>query len=117
MSSNLNYSKHPKKNTTGGWINGFIGVLIFSGSLPATRAAVIDLSPFFVTFARASIAGVLALSALLIFKEKYPTKKQFIHLIIVALGVVIGFPLLSALALQYVTSAHSLVLNNLSCWT
>lgn len=108
MSSNLNYSKHPK-NTTGGWINGFIGVLIFSGSLPATRAAVIDLSPFFVTFARASIAGVLALSALLIFKEKYPTKKQFIHLIIVALGVVIGFPLLSALALQYVTSAHSLV--------
>lgn len=108
MSSNLNYSKHPK-NTTGGWINGFIGVLIFSGSLPATRAAVIDLSPFFVTFARASIAGVLALSALLIFKEKYPTKKQLIHLIIVALGVVIGFPLLSALALQYVTSAHSLV--------
>ena len=36
-----------------GWSNGFIGVLIFSASLPATRAAVIDLDPMFVTFARA----------------------------------------------------------------
>lgn len=57
-------------NTTKGWINGFIGVLLFSGSLPATKVAVMDLSPYFVTAARASIAGVLALLVLLIFKEK-----------------------------------------------
>ena len=43
-----------------GWINGFLGVLIFSGSLPATRLAVIDLDPTFVTMARASISGLLA---------------------------------------------------------
>ena len=30
-------------------------------------------------------------------------------LVIVALGVVVGFPLLTALALQHVTSAHSIV--------
>src|SRR5690606_23486703 len=29
--------------------------------------------------------------------------------VVVALGVVVGFPLLTALALQYVTSAHSIV--------
>lgn len=96
-------------NTTGGWINGFIGVLIFSGSLPATRVAVQDFSPVFVTVARAAIAGVLALGLLLIFKEKRPVRSQLFSLIIVAIGVVVGFPLLSALALQYVTSAHSIV--------
>ncbi|MFB0637533.1 DMT family transporter [Bacillus rugosus] len=46
--------------TTNGWINGFIGVLIFSGSLPATRLAVTDFNPLFLTVCRAAIAGVLA---------------------------------------------------------
>lgn len=96
-------------NATAGWINGFIGVLIFSGSLPATRMAVADLSPFFLTVARATIAGVLAMGVLLIFGEKRPARNQLLPLAIVALGVVIGFPLLSALALQYITSAHSIV--------
>lgn len=97
------------ENTTSGLINGFIGVLIFSVSLPATRIAVLDLSPVFVTVARASIAGLLALVILLISKEKRPTQQQTFSLVIVALGVVLGFPLLSALALQYVPSAHSIV--------
>jgi drug/metabolite transporter (DMT)-like permease len=44
-----------------GWINGFVGMIIFSGSLPATRAAVLDFDPLFLTVARASIAGLLAL--------------------------------------------------------
>lgn len=96
-------------NTTNGWINGAIGVLIFSGSLPATRVAVRDLNPIFLTVARASIAGILALGVLLLFRESRPAKKQLLPLVIVALGVVVGFPLLSALALQYVTSAHSIV--------
>lgn len=92
-----------------GWINGFIGMLIFSGSLPATRVAVLEFDPVFVTVARASIAGLLALCALLIFKEKRPAQTQLFPLAIVSLGVVVGFPLLSALALQYITSAHSIV--------
>ncbi|WP_143305554.1 DMT family transporter [Chitinophaga vietnamensis] len=99
----------PAGGITSGWINGFIGVLVFSGSLPATRLAVIGLPPFFLTAARASIAGLLALGALLIFKEKRPAREQLFPLLVVALGVVIGFPLLTALALQYVTSAHSIV--------
>lgn len=40
--------------TTSGWINGFLGVLIFSGSLPATRVAVADFDPVFLTLARAA---------------------------------------------------------------
>lgn len=59
---------------TSGWINGFAGVLIFSGSLPATRAAVADFEPIFVTGARATIAAALALALLLAFREKRPTR-------------------------------------------
>lgn len=97
------------EKTASGWLNGFIGVLIFSGSLPATRLAVLEFDPVFLTVARAAIAGVLALCMLVLFKEKRPTKRQLLPLAIVAMGVVVGFPLLTALALQYVTSAHSIV--------
>ena len=97
-----------EKNTSG-LINGLIGVLIFSGSLPATRVAVLEFAPVFLTVARATIAGVLALCMLWLFKEKRPARHQMLPLVIVALGVVVGFPLLTALALQYVTSAHSIV--------
>jgi drug/metabolite transporter (DMT)-like permease len=92
-----------------GWINGFLGVLIFSLSLPATRVAVADFDPVFLTVARASIAGVLGLAMLLLFREKLPSRGQVLSLCIVALGVVVGFPLLTALALQSITSAHSTV--------
>ena len=51
----------------------------------------------------------MALCVLLIFKEKRPARKQLFPLVVVALGVVVGFPLLSTLALQYVTAAHSIV--------
>ena len=92
-----------------GWINGFIGVVIFSGSLPATRLAVMEFNPVFLTMIRAAIAAVLGLLLLGLFREKRPARHQWGPLVIVALGVVIGFPLLTALALQYVTSAHSIV--------
>lgn len=95
--------------TTNGWINGFIGVLIFSGSLPATRLAVSDFDPLFLTVCRAAIAGVLAGGLLLIFRQQHPAKRDLISLLVVAFGVVIGFPLLTALALQHVTSAHAIV--------
>jgi len=95
--------------TASGWVNGLIGVIIFSASLPATRVAVLEFDPLFLTAARAAIAGLLGLGLLLIFKERRPSRGDLISLVIVALGVVVGFPLLTALALQYVTSAHSIV--------
>jgi drug/metabolite transporter (DMT)-like permease len=97
------------ERSTSGWINGLIGVIIFSGSLPATRVAVQTFDPVVLTVARATIAGVLALSLLLLFKERRPAQGDLLSLAIVALGVVVGFPLLTALALQHITSAHSIV--------
>lgn len=92
-----------------GWMNGFLGMIIFSGSLPATRVAVLELDPLFLTAVRAAIAALLALCALLITRQARPTRADLPPLLFVALGVVIGFPLLTALALQHTTSAHSLV--------
>ncbi|RCW86450.1 DMT family transporter [Phyllobacterium bourgognense] len=94
---------------TSGWINGFIGVLIFSGSLPATRAAVAGFDPIFLTGARATIAAALALALLLAFREKRPMRTDLGPLFVTAMGVVVGFPLLTALALRHITSAHSIV--------
>ncbi len=95
--------------TSSGWINGFIGVAIFAGSLPATRVAVADLDPTFLTCARASIAALLALAMLLALRQPRPARADMPSLALSALGGVVGFPLLTALALQYVTSAHSIV--------
>ncbi|TFY89149.1 DMT family transporter [Pseudomonas kairouanensis] len=96
-------------SSTQSWINGLIGVVIFSGSLPATRLAVMEFDPVFLTMLRATIAAVLALLLLWLFRENRPARNQWAPLAVVSLGVVIGFPLLTALALQYVTSAHSIV--------
>jgi drug/metabolite transporter (DMT)-like permease len=104
----LTLSKEKEKSRSG-WINGIIGVIIFSGSLPATKVAILDFNPVFLTAARAGIAGILALAILLIYKEKHPEKQHIFPLVIVSLGVVAGYPLLSALALQHVSSAHSMV--------
>ncbi|KIC15204.1 DMT family transporter [Leisingera sp. ANG-Vp] len=92
-----------------GWGSGLLGVLIFSGSLPATRVAVGGLDPLFLTSARAVLAAALALLLLALFKEKQPSRADLNSLVIVAFGVVIGFPLFTALALQHITAAHSIV--------
>jgi drug/metabolite transporter (DMT)-like permease len=65
--------------------------------------------PVFLTVARGAIAGLLALAFLLALKQKRPSPRELVSLAVVAGGVVVGFPLLTALALQHVTSAHSIV--------
>lgn len=109
MERTSNLQNQTLDSSTSGWINGLIGVVIFSGSLPATRVAVLEFDPVFLTVTRATLAAMLALCLLLALKEKRPARNQLMPLAIVALGVVVGFPLLTALALQYVSSAHSIV--------
>lgn len=92
-----------------GWASGFSGVLIFSGTLPATRVAVATFDPVFLTLARAAIAGVIATILLLIMRQPRPARNDHGALLLVGLGVVIGFPLLTALALRNVSSAHAIV--------
>ncbi|WP_108883006.1 EamA family transporter [Anderseniella sp. Alg231-50] len=96
-------------SNTAGWGSGLLGVIIFSASLPATRVAVSDFSPLFLTSIRAVIAALLGVALLMLLRQSRPQRKDVGSLIIVALGVVVGFPLMTALALQHITSAHSIV--------
>ncbi|MEV4826588.1 DMT family transporter [Micromonospora sp. NPDC049274] len=93
----------------GGLALGALGVLGFSLSLPATRIAVHHLDAWFVAFGRAVGAGLLAWAYLRLSGAPRPTPQQWRRLGIVALGVVVGFPLFTSLALRTQTSAHSTV--------
>ena len=92
-----------------GWMSGLFGVIIFAGSLPATRVAVADFDPIFLTCIRATIAAVLAWGLLTLLKQPRPSATQLPALGLSALGVVVGFPLFTGIALQYVSSAHCIV--------
>ena len=89
---------------------GLLAVLGFSFSLPATRAAVEDLDATFVGLGRAVVAGLLGLAVLAATRQPLPRRDQLRGLGLVVLGVVIGFPLFTALALQDLTSAHGAVM-------
>ena len=97
------------RGSMAGWGSGFIGMLIFSASLPATRVAVGGFTPFFLTSIRAVIAAALGAALLFVLRQTRPARSDVFSLFITSVGVVVGFPLLTALALQYVTSAHSIV--------
>jgi len=97
-----------RHESRGMWL-GLIGVAIFSLTLPFTRIAVAELNPAFVAFGRAVVAGVCALALLAWIKAPRPTRQQLRGLIITALGVVVGFPLFSSIAMRYVPAAHGAV--------
>ena len=88
---------------------GFLGVLGFSLTLPATRVAVVELDPTIVGLGRAIIAAFLAAIVLWANHQRIPACKHWRGLIIVAAGVVLGFPLLSAWAMQQLPAAHGAV--------
>lgn len=89
-----------------GQILGLLGVTAFGLTLPVTRFVVSYLDPLFIGLGRAVVAALVAGALLLSAKESFPSKKQTLQLIIVALGVVIGFPILSAWAMQSVPASH-----------
>lgn len=92
-----------------GLLWGFVGILAFSFTLPFTRVAVGSMDPFFISLGRAVVAGTLALIVLLVVRPIRPVGHQWIRLSVVALGVVVGFPVFTSLALQRVPSAHGTV--------
>jgi len=89
---------------------GFIGVLGFSFSLPATRLAVEELDATFVGLGRAVVAAALGALLLVVLRQPRPGRAHLGRLALVAVGVVVGFPLFTALALRELSSAHGAVI-------
>lgn len=88
---------------------GFVGVVAFSGTVPATVLALEAFSPGFVALGRAALAGLLGGLLLLAFRQRRPTALELRRLVTISLGVVFGFPLLMTWALQTVDPAHGSV--------
>ncbi len=123
----------PAQARQGLWL-GLLGVVIFALTVPMTKLAVGDgavqaaasapssanaghLSPWFVTFGRAALAGVLSVLWLWVLRlrgqQQMPARHQWRPLGFTALGAVVGFPLFLALALQHVPSTHGAVVTGL----
>jgi len=92
---------------------GGLGILCFSLTLPATHLAVPMFGSVVVGLGRALIASVLAGGILLARREALPPRHTWPGLLIVACGVVLGFPLFSAIALEGTPVAHGAIISGL----
>ncbi|WP_223851391.1 DMT family transporter [Cupriavidus pauculus] len=106
-------TQHTNTPAGGGMLLGFIGVAIFSQTLPFTRMAVAEFDALFVALGRAVIAAVLALGLLALrgalAADRRPRGRQWARLIVTAVGVVAGFPVFSSLAMREVPAAHGAI--------
>ncbi|PSS57028.1 DMT family transporter [Pseudomonas sp. BBP2017] len=100
-----------RENT--GMALGLVGVIIFSLTLPMTRIVVQELHPLLNGLGRALLAAIPAAALLLWRREKWPTWQQIKGLSLVALGVILGFPVFSAWAMQTVPASHGALVNGL----
>ena len=95
---------------TKGMLIGFIGILIFSLTLPVSKIAVLSFDPYFIAFGRATLAAVVALAYLIYKKEPMPSKADFTKFVVIALGVVFGFPIFTTVAMTDGSSSHGAVI-------
>ncbi len=95
---------------TKGMLIGFVGILIFSLTLPVSKIAVLSFDPYFIAFGRAMLAGMVALTYLSYKKEILPSKADFLKFVVIALGVVFGFPIFTTVAMTEGSSSHGAVI-------
>lgn len=88
---------------------GAAGVLIFSFTFPAAKLALRAMSPWFAAGGRGAVAAGLAALVLAAGRAPRPSPAELARLAVVAAGVVVGFPLLSSLALRSSGAAHGAV--------
>lgn len=106
------------KDETLGMGLGILGVAIFAVTLPMTRLATgthdaPQLSPWFVTLARAALAGCLSVIFLLTTRSPLPQRHHWKPLGLAVLGNTLGYPLLLGYALRIVTASHAAVITAL----
>ncbi|HMF23593.1 MAG TPA: DMT family transporter [Pseudolabrys sp.] len=85
---------------------GITGVLLFGGTLPATRVAVTVFDPLFLSAARAAIAGCAGLLLLVAMRRPPPPRAFWRDLVLAGACTIIGFPVFMALAMAHVPASH-----------
>jgi drug/metabolite transporter (DMT)-like permease len=86
-----------------------LGVLAFSFTFPATVWALRGFGPWTATGTRCVLAALVATACLRAFRVPLPRRDQWRGLAVVAVGCVLGFPILTTLALRTSSTAHSAV--------
>jgi drug/metabolite transporter (DMT)-like permease len=103
---NTKYLSNSVENASKGMAFGLLGVMGFALTLPATRIVVQYVDPVFAGMSRICGAGAVAAVLLVAFRQPLPKGRQFFHLAVVALGVVVGFPILSSFAMSGMKAIH-----------
>ncbi|MCH0565572.1 MULTISPECIES: DMT family transporter [unclassified Streptomyces] len=86
-----------------------LGVTAFSLTFPATAWALEGFGPWALVALRSALAALLAGCCLLALRVPVPARAHRPGLAVVAAGVVVGFPLLTTLALRTSSTAHAAV--------
>ncbi|MET8168301.1 DMT family transporter [Streptomyces sp. NPDC005329] len=86
-----------------------LGVVAFSLTFPATAWGLEGFGPWSLVAVRSVLAALIAGGCLLALRVPPPARQHWAGLAVVAAGVVVGFPLLTTLALRTSTTAHAAV--------
>ncbi|MHA4778522.1 DMT family transporter [Streptomyces sp. MSC1_001] len=92
-----------------GTLLAVLGVVCFSLTFPSTVWGLESFGPWSLVAVRSALAGLIAAAFLLVGRVPLPERRHWAGLAVVACGVVIGFPLLTTLALQTSTTSHAAV--------
>ena len=96
-----------------GMLLGLVGVIVFSLTLPMTRIVVQEFHPLLNGLGRALAAAVPAGALLAWRRERLPNRAELRSLFIVALGVIVAFPVFSAWAMKSVPASHGALVGGL----
>ncbi|MGW0704660.1 DMT family transporter [Streptomyces sp. NPDC002643] len=94
---------------TGGTFQAALGVIAFSLTFPATAWGLEGFGPWSLVTVRTVLAALIAGGCLMALRVPLPGREHWAGLAVVGGGVVVGFPLLSTLALRTSTTAHAAV--------
>jgi drug/metabolite transporter (DMT)-like permease len=86
-----------------------LGVTAFSLTFPATAWGLEGFGPWSLVAVRSVLAALVAGGCLLALRVPLPGRRHWAGLAVVAGGVVLGFPLLTTLALETATTSHAAV--------
>lgn len=98
-----------ENNTKKGMLLGFVGIICFSLTLPATSFAVPYFGATIVGLGRTVIAAIIVAILFIIKKQSLPNKRQLKSLGIVSVGTVLAFPLLTTFAMKSLPVSHGAI--------